>query len=248
MGPFQGVAVRDGDEPLYSSAPQNPEDIIWAGSDTEQTPKEIHAKRRRYEEHARRYLRGQLPVLQSTRLRGPLDKGWTNPWTQHPRKTLGWWQPGSEDMLFTRANVLKWAVDRGMGHLTPKEALARCKAAAKAQGKLRRVGIGDHSAYADVSGSTFDVGYQSDSSEDPLSQSDDLAISHSDPIFPSASVGRSSVATRHRTHGGDEGRTAASGQGRGAKREANLQWLKGSSISKRARWDSPYAPLTFTNS
>lgn len=242
MGPFEGVVVRDDNEPLYCSAPQNPEDIIWAGSDTEQTPKEIHAKRRRYEEHARRYLRGQLPVLQSARLRGPLDKGWVNPWTQRPRKSLDWWQPGSEDMLFTRANVMKWAADRGLGHLTPKEALARCKAAAKAQGNPRGLSLGDHSANTDISGSTFDVGYQTDSSEDPLSQSDDVALSHSDPIVPPASLGRSSVASRQRPHGGNEGRTTANGQGVGTKRGADLQWLKGSSISKRARWDSSTPP------
>ena len=118
MGPFEDFDSRGriNDEPLYYSAPQNPGDIIWAGSDTEQTPKEIHEKRLRYEEQARRYLGGRLPVLQSSGLRGPLEKGWVNPWGHRPRRNRTWSQPDSEETLFTRSKVMMWAADMGLGH------------------------------------------------------------------------------------------------------------------------------------
>lgn len=59
------------EERLYCSAPQNEEDIIWPGSDTEQSAEDLERKRRRYEWHAERFLRGQLPVIQSASLKGP---------------------------------------------------------------------------------------------------------------------------------------------------------------------------------
>lgn len=242
MGPFEPFDNREDYEPLYCSAPQNSEDIILAGSDTEQTPEEVHEKRLRYEAHAQRYLRGQLPVLQSARLRGPLDKGWVNPWRERPRRAPDWWQPGSEDMLFTRANVMKWAADEGLGYLMPREALAKCKAAAKAPAKYGEVKLGDDSANAERSGNAFDVGYQSDSSEDPLSQGDDVTHSHSDPIFPHASLGRSCKATEQNMHDGKGDRSIANGLSKGTKREASFQLRKSASFSKRARWDGPEPP------
>ncbi|PSS22232.1 hypothetical protein M430DRAFT_57582 [Amorphotheca resinae ATCC 22711] len=207
------------EEPLYCAAPQNPEDIIWEGSDTEQTPQEIYEKRLRYENYARRYLRGQLPVLQSASLRGPLDKEWVNPWRYHPRKDFDWWQPGSEDMLFTRENVMKRAADHGLGHLTPAEALAWCKADAKAQARAQGVELSDGSS----------------------SKSTGSRSSRSDLIYSQASCGQPSATVVPQSQCDRELRSEPSGYRRSSKRPADSQWLKGSYISKRARWGAPAA-------
>jgi hypothetical protein len=231
----------EGDEPLYFAGPQDPEDIIWAGSDTEQSQQELDDKRLRYEKHAWRYLRGQPPVLQSASLRGPLDKNWTNPWRYRPRKHPDWWQPGSEDILFTRAKVMRWATDVGLGHLAPAEALARCKADAEALASARQVEPRDNSANPDDSESESDIGDHSEDLEDPLSQADDLGQSQSDPINSHRSHMRSST----RLLGQIQSCSTSGGPSNGGtivtKRLANPQWLKGSYASKRARWDTPTA-------
>lgn len=215
-------------EPLYYSAPHNPDDVVWAGSDTEQTPQEIQEKRLRYESHARRYLRGHLPVLQSARLRGPLGEGWVNPWRYRGQQDPDWWQPGSEDMLFTRANVMKWASNNGLEYLAPTEALARCKAAAKAEAEFGNANVEDDSADEGHSGNGFGGKYQPDSSEDPLSQADDIMPFQSDPIFPPVSSARSSLAAKQHI--------------KSVKRAADIQWLKGPPMLKRTRRNSPTPP------
>ncbi|KAK8107475.1 uncharacterized protein PG998_009488 [Apiospora kogelbergensis] len=70
------------EEPIYCAAPQNPEDILYLGSDDDLDDATRAAKRRRYEEKGRQYLRGRPLRLFSASLRGPFDKssGWQNPW------------------------------------------------------------------------------------------------------------------------------------------------------------------------
>ncbi|KAK4248600.1 hypothetical protein C7999DRAFT_13446 [Corynascus novoguineensis] len=68
-------------EPIYCEAPQNPDDIIYHGSDDEayDNPAE---RRLRYEAQAQRFLEGKPVFLLSASLRGPFEKksGWVNPW------------------------------------------------------------------------------------------------------------------------------------------------------------------------
>ncbi|KAJ4306673.1 hypothetical protein N0V88_000037 [Collariella sp. IMI 366227] len=70
-----------GDELVYCEAQNNPDDILYHGSDNEDysSPAE---RRRRCEEQAHRFLEGKPLFLLSASLRGPFDKksGWTNPW------------------------------------------------------------------------------------------------------------------------------------------------------------------------
>jgi len=67
------------DEPFYFTPAYKPEDLICEGSDSEANPRAIIKKRRQYEQCAERVDRGQLPIIQSAQLRGPLDD-WVNPW------------------------------------------------------------------------------------------------------------------------------------------------------------------------
>ena len=244
MGHFDdsGSHDRDYDESLYTSAPQDPEDIIWAGSDSEQTPQEIYKKRLRYEKHARRYLQGHLPVLHSATLRGPLNKEWVNPWKHNLRNILTWQQPDLGETPFTRPKVMKLA-NIGFGHLTPEEAVTKCGAATNAQEASRGVNLEGNSATAGHLGNKFDMGYHSDNSEDPLSQEADMTHSYSDPIVPHSCRTQYFVAREQQIESGfAKTGTVINGEGARTKREADLKWLKGSSISKRARWDSPKPP------
>jgi hypothetical protein len=74
-----------GDEPIYCSALETPEDVECFGSDEEIDDNARIARRLRYEEQGLRYLRGQPPLLMSTTLRGPFDRssGWHNPWLRN---------------------------------------------------------------------------------------------------------------------------------------------------------------------
>ncbi|KAK8094203.1 hypothetical protein PG997_000888 [Apiospora hydei] len=70
------------EEPLHCAAPQSPEDVLYLGSDDGLDDATKAAKRRRYEEKGRQYLRGRPLRLFSASLRGPFEKssGWQNPW------------------------------------------------------------------------------------------------------------------------------------------------------------------------
>ncbi|KAK7920809.1 hypothetical protein PG985_008831 [Apiospora marii] len=70
------------EEPLHCAAPQNTEDILYLGSDDGLDDATKAAKRRRYEEKGRQYLRGRPLRLFSASLRGPFERssGWQNPW------------------------------------------------------------------------------------------------------------------------------------------------------------------------
>lgn len=70
------------EEPIHCAAPQNPEDILYLGSDDGLDDATKAAKQRRYEEKGRQYLRGRPLRLFSASLRGPFERssGWQNPW------------------------------------------------------------------------------------------------------------------------------------------------------------------------
>lgn len=62
-----------------------PEDILCPGSDDEKTAQQHRDKRRRIEALAEQYLQGQQLFILSASLRGPLNKGWVNPWVRKRR-------------------------------------------------------------------------------------------------------------------------------------------------------------------
>lgn len=70
------------EEPLHCAASQSPEDVLYLGSDDGLDDATKAAKRRRYEEKGRQYLRGRPLRLFSASLRGPFERssGWQNPW------------------------------------------------------------------------------------------------------------------------------------------------------------------------
>jgi hypothetical protein len=235
-------------EGLYISAPQQPEDILCEGSDTECSPQEVERKRLRYEYNARRYLQGHAPILQSASLRGPLGDGWINPWRYRPRRKEEWWKPGTEDVLFTRENVMKRAADHGNGHLTPVEALAWCKAKAKKEAHSRdnisreRLHNGD-STEINVAEDAEDVEEMEYVQSCSVQQISTMGLD-SQPIPPAASCEFSTMARGYHDDDDDDDYHQASmkslfGGGKSLKRLAETQWLKGSYASKRARWESP---------
>jgi hypothetical protein len=240
---FNSCDTEEEERP-YCSAPQNEEDIIWAGSDAEQSAEERTSKRLRYEHHAQRYIRGHIPVLHSASLTGPFGKDWVNPWRYRQRKVPNWWQPGSKDMMFTRANVLKRAADHGMGHLRPAEALAWCKAEAEAEAQ-RKIKAESGSEERAISGAYLDEESDMDdqaafpSLKDAQQDGTGEAPATSDtPYFNSHEEQYSTVAPQHNMpEYPDEGREESALKT--TKRPADSQWLKASYISKRARWDSP---------
>lgn len=69
-------------EPLYNP----PEDVLYPGSDEEETPDEREKKRLRVETQAQQYLNGRPLFILSAGLRGPFEKGWVNPWRSKERK------------------------------------------------------------------------------------------------------------------------------------------------------------------
>jgi len=218
------------DEPFYCSPACAEGDVIWPGSDSEETAEETEQKRLRYEHHARRYLRGHLPVLQSATLRGPLS-GWINPWRWVPKHDE-WWQPGSEDMLFTREKVMKRAADHGLGYLGPTEALAWCKASAQAEAqRMNRHGSAEQDAQPEVGNTLIEL--DTEEPRDNLAKAERLThtLDPTNPYENQSMVNHHSVTPHIMDHVGKETR--------GTKRPVNAHWLKGSYVSKRARWDGP---------
>lgn len=63
-------------EPVAS----HPEDVVWPGSDDGLSEEHRAKKRQRVEDLGRQYLEGRPIFIQTASLRGPLDKGWKNPW------------------------------------------------------------------------------------------------------------------------------------------------------------------------
>lgn len=231
-GNATALSTEEEEEPFYCSPASADNDVIWPGSDSEQTLEEIEQKRSRYEYHARRYLRGYQPVLQSATLRGPLS-GWKNPWrwVPPPAKEDDWWQPGSEDMLFTREKVMKRAADHGLGYLGPSEALAWCKASAQAEaGRNHKEESMERDTQVEI-GNTL-LGLDADAS--PVNSPTKGALLKSEPIdaYEEQSMVNHHSETSHTPEPANE-------EVRCKKRPIDSQWLKGSYVSKRARWDGP---------
>ena len=65
------------------------EDLLYLGSDEEDTPDRRHHKKQRIEELGQKYLEGKPLFIQSASLRGPLHKGWVNPWANKRVGTKG---------------------------------------------------------------------------------------------------------------------------------------------------------------
>ncbi|KAH6713783.1 hypothetical protein BKA61DRAFT_735372 [Leptodontidium sp. MPI-SDFR-AT-0119] len=232
------------DEPYHCNPAYDEEEIVCLGSDAEETTGEIAKKHQRYEAEARRCAKGYLPVLQSASLRGPFETGWVNPWRSRPTKKQNedWWQPGSEDMLFTRAKVMERAAAHGLGYLQPADALRWCKATAQAEAEIinetniqsgqimRSVERDDQDDYEDAEG-TLEVG-----------GSDQLHTRYRPDYSDSArSMERPELSMLNhysKTPNMDEPGNSM----KVTKRPADYQWLKGSYVSKRARWEGPAVP------
>lgn len=230
------IEEPDEDEPFYYSPACAEEDIIWPGSDAEETAEEIQQRHLRYEHQARRYMLGHLPVLQSATLRGPFS-GWVNPWRWVPREEDDWWQPGSENMLFTRENVMKRAANHGLAYLSPAEALAWCKASAQAEAQCIN---GDTSVERDIhhdAGGTLAGLGPSETPEPPPAQ-DEPSMLDTDPT---TAYGKQSMTNHYSDtpHTSEHTSEHTNDSTRGTKRPIDSQWLKGSYVSKRARWDGP---------
>lgn len=188
-------------------------------------------------------MAGERPMILSASLRGPLDakSGWINPWRYRPRKSSDatWWQPGSENMLFTRENVMQRAAAYGLGYMTPTEALAWCKASAQTEFE---------SQYGTESRSSLLKSIECDEPEDPDNSEDGETAEQPgdsegalDDNMLEAQIGEqflivdNNITTPYASK--DQG-----GGTRLIKRPVNVDWLKGSYRSKRARWDGPALP------
>lgn len=79
-------------EPLYVP----PEDVLYPGSDCDGLQDRHLNKRRRVEELGQKVLEGKPLLIASASLRGPLDKGWVNPWANQKRKTSSKLSPSTE--------------------------------------------------------------------------------------------------------------------------------------------------------
>ncbi|KAL3421423.1 hypothetical protein PVAG01_07868 [Phlyctema vagabunda] len=255
-------------EPLYCSAPQSLEDILIDGSDSEETPAQIRIKRQRYEEAAQSYLDGNVPILQSASLKGPFERGsgWVNPWRYKSRKPPAWWVPESDDMLFTRANVLRWARDCGLGYLDPAQALARCKAQAQAEraaiGEMDIEGVtdvemvngtrrssrdeddsGSVGLYESIEGQSTseqeegDYGADSRQQDDAASQAPDSSLGLHRPVDDDVTILFSTDRQQ-----ADQSLLPGDAT-RGLKKQVDSQWLRTKPI-KRSRWED--VPTTST--
>jgi hypothetical protein len=241
MDRYDSRSSNNADEELfYYSAPCRPEDVIFAGSDADETQEEITKNRLRYEYHARRYKRGYLPLLRSASLRGPLtrESGWINPWRYRPRENSDWWQPGSEELHYARENVMKRVADHGLRHLKPAEALAWNKGSAQAEAEDVQCGKDGADIVETIWADEEMEGRQTGERGAPGIQPSTKSRDHrtlSDPLHPNIKTGPSISKSHHSDNGHvDEFEDNIT---RSAKRPADTQWLRGSYISKRARWD-----------
>ncbi|KAI9650769.1 hypothetical protein NHQ30_000799 [Ciborinia camelliae] len=243
------------DEPIYFTPTYEPEDLICEGSDTEANPRVIIEKRRRYEQCAERLLRGQLPVIESARLRGPFHKDnkneWVNPWRH---REGAWWRPGSKDMLFRREDVMRRAREHGRKDMSPPEALAWCRRDARRQAK--EMGIDDSSDMERESATRPDSeGFLVDETTHAyitIEERGGLLGGNRSLIGPPLpEVTESTFPTLANIQDFDEtpiiGGSVSDKEdcGRqpeiwnGIKRSVDIAWLKVSHASRRARWEDP---------
>ncbi|ESZ95659.1 hypothetical protein SBOR_3960 [Sclerotinia borealis F-4128] len=242
------------DEPIYFTPTYKSEDLICEGSDTEANPRAIIEKRRRYEQCAERVLRGQLPIIETARLRGPFYKDnkseWLNPW-RHQEGT--WWKPGSKDMLFKREDVLRRAREHGRKDMSPAEALAWCRRDARRQAE--EMGVHDYSDMQcesatgpDTEGFVVDETLHGDimmEEEGDLSKGIRSSIRPPIPQVPKSTTAHANTKDFEDTPIIGSSTSNAEDYGRqpeswtGIKRPVDVAWLKGSHVSKRARWEDP---------
>lgn len=236
------------DQPYHFTPAVNPEDVVCPGSDAEETPDEIEQKRQRYEKAAQRCTKGQIPTILSARLKGPFSKesGWINPWRYRPRRKQNqedWWQPGSEDMLFTRANVMRKAAAHGLGYLTPADALQWCKATAQAEADaINDTNVESGAVIRSVEGDELN----------DLEKAETIpTVEHSDQVSAkhwqfnsdlAALAEQRDLSTLNYYTNTTQIDVSPERGSKAMKRPAESQWLKEAYISKRARWEGPAIP------
>jgi len=185
----------DDDEPLWFSPLHNPKDVLCAGSDSEDSPAEIAAKRKRYEECGQRYMRGQMLVLQSASLKGPLE-GWANPWRYRPHEKTHRRRPEQE-------NITKGMRTCHEPEGTREHTQDTNRTNTNRSNRRRGDGMSPES-------------HQSPEAEESMMHEEDIDVSTI--TIESMPLGNTIVST---------------------KRPIDRSWLKGSYISKRAKWDAP---------
>ncbi|PWY68463.1 hypothetical protein BO70DRAFT_432791 [Aspergillus heteromorphus CBS 117.55] len=79
-----------------SPSPPDIDADLLVGSDDELDENERAAQRQRIEKLAESYLHGTPLFILSASLRGPLEKGWVNPWRKNRRKVTGSEQKGGQ--------------------------------------------------------------------------------------------------------------------------------------------------------
>ncbi|TEY86434.1 hypothetical protein BOTCAL_0008g00080 [Botryotinia calthae] len=248
------------DEPFYFTPAYKPEDLICEGSDSEANPRAVSKKRQQYEQCAERVDRGQLPIIQSAQLRGPLNE-WVNPWRH---REGDWWKPGSKDMLFRKEDVMRRAREHGRKDMSPTEALAWCRRDAKRQAK--EMGMDDYletgsessggpnrtlvdeTMHGDITmekGGRIVEGKRTIRSSLPQAPKSALPTHAKLRDFEDAPTMGSSISNKDDYGRQPETYTAV-------KRTVDVAWLKGSHVSKRARWEDPAVssptPLPHANS
>lgn len=88
-------------EPL----PLASEDVLYPGSDKDESIEEQQARRRRIELQAQDYLQGRELFVLSAHLRGPFADGWINPWARKRRRNERGYGAGGEQGRIYRSEA-----------------------------------------------------------------------------------------------------------------------------------------------
>ncbi|KAF5870442.1 putative protamine p1 protein [Botrytis fragariae] len=212
------------DEPFYFTPAYKPEDLICEGSDSEANPRAIIKKRQQYEQCAERVDRGQLPIIQSAQLRGPLNE---------------------------KEDVMRRAREHGRNDMSPTEALAWCRRDAKRQAK--EMEMNDYMETGSEPSSGPNRTLVDETIHEDITMGKEGRMAEGKPIIrPSLlQVPKSSIPTPGQLRGSEDAPITGSsilnkdGYGRrsetwtAVKRPMEVAWLKGSHVSKRARWEDP---------
>jgi hypothetical protein len=202
------------EEPFYHGSAYSPDNMVCEGSDNELTDEELREKRLRYEDHAQKYMRGCLPILQSARLRGPLEdrSEWSNPWRFQPSELRAKKDTSQARAELTSRNGGEQRSSRSFSERWGSS-FASSSEIRGTNSSLRTMGHGD------IIG--FTEGQHRKASIRTSSRRE-----NSGDEAPTASYSASGISEQER-------RTDATRQ----KRSGDSQWLKGSYVSKRARWN-----------
>lgn len=133
-------------------------------------------------------------------------------------------------MLFTKSNVLKRVADHGLGHLSSADALAWCKSTAEADAES----IAGHAIKNTESG----LSSTGDDEVEEQWHSDHETISCKERAI-AEDIPTSSAFKKDKAEDRASSNTYTEEVTQGIKRPVDLNWLKGSYVSKRARWDGP---------